>query len=249
MTMIRTLLFSVLFILLVAVSMDAYLTSVSHFRWQSNPGYSSVFKKTIDCLTSFDSLDWLYGYDYRPLSDSLTRGASTKAEKATRIYRYLTQNVTYSLENWVPYRCLTEGKGICSAISYAFVKLAREAGIEAYTVPGYCVSQDETFQDMNHMWVLWRDEDGWQLGDPTWDLGEDRLKYFKMAPKEMIKRHYPFSRDYQMLDEPLSFSQWKTMLDTGEVEEIPPKANSFDRILGKIGFIGSYLKEKRYFCE
>lgn len=235
----------VLGVLLICVFSETFITSVSHFQWQSNPTYAGVWEGTFDKLVSLCSYDWLYDYDYRSMADSLTAGVSTNEEKAERIYRYLTENLTYSLEDWdlAPAECLRQGKGVCRTISLAFVKLAGAAGIEAHPVIGYICSPERI--DCNHQWVIWKDEKGWQLGDPTWDLGRKKFQYYKIDPNVLIKSHYPICRSHQLLDDPLTFDQWEVLSTSELAVSTPPISNPLDRLLEKIRWIGEYFKEFR----
>ena len=126
------------------------------------------------------------------LNDSISDDYSD-FEKILALYEYMTMNYTYDYEmydhtlEWMdkqsPYRCLTEGRGICNEIAGLYNYLLLQVGIDSEEMGG-TVHYSEDYAE-GHSWVYVNLGRKCYHIDPTYGLTEDRppLCYFMMTDK------------------------------------------------------------------
>ena len=124
------------------------------------------------------------------LNDSISNDYSD-FEKILALYEYMTMNYTYDYEmydhtlEWMdkqsPYRCLTEGRGICNEIAGLYNYLLLQVGIDSEEMGG-TVHYSGDYAE-GHSWVFVNLGGKCYHIDPTYGLTEDRppLCYFMMT--------------------------------------------------------------------
>jgi hypothetical protein len=163
------------------------------------------------------------------LSTALTSGLTNDEAKAYAIYSWVAHNLTYdrlAVKNVTTYasmdevttEALAKRMGVCSHYAQLFNALANEADIPSLVVTGYVKSETEIYK-IPHAWNALKLDGDWYLFDPTWGSGyvdgntdvyrnEFSEKYFKIPPSEIIKTHMPFDPLLQMLNYPISNSDF-----------------------------------------
>lgn len=110
------------------------------------------------------------------------------------MYRQLIGGVRYSRSRnqcYTSYGPLVMKKASCQGLSLAFADMCRMAEFSAKIVDGWNSHNNES-----HMWVAVRQKGKWKYFDPTWDLGEQKLRYFSRSASYMKKSGHVFSRTY-----------------------------------------------------
>ena len=124
----------------------------------------------------------------RALAAQLTQGVTSPAEKAKRIYDYITLNVHYHyqpayfvLED-IPTRCAADRRGDCGIMALTFITLCRIAGIPARWQSGLSVCPGKCGC---HDWAMFYiAPKGWMYADCSYGGSMAR------AGEEELRRHY-----------------------------------------------------------
>ena len=124
----------------------------------------------------------------RALAAQLTQGVTSPAEKAKRIYDYITLNVHYHyqpayfvLED-IPTRCAADRRGDCGIMALTFITLCRIAGIPARWQSGLSVGPGKCGC---HDWAMFYiAPKGWMYADCSYGGSMAR------AGEEELRRHY-----------------------------------------------------------
>ena len=124
----------------------------------------------------------------RALAAQLTAGVDSPAEKAKRIYDYITLNVHYHyqpayfvLED-IPTRCAADRRGDCGIMALTFITLCRIAGIPARWQSGLSVGPGKCGC---HDWAMFYiAPKGWMYADCSYGGSMAR------AGEEELRRHY-----------------------------------------------------------
>ena len=129
----------------------------------------------------------------RALAAQLTAGAHTPAEKARRIYDYITLNVRYHYQpayfvlDDIAGRCARDRRGDCGIMALTFITLCRIAGIPARWQSGLMVTPTEAgCHDWAMFYIAPR---GWMYADCSFGAARAR------AGDETLRRHYFGSLD------------------------------------------------------
>lgn len=116
-------------------------------------------------------------------------------------------------------RTLQNGIAVCEGYAFVFEKLCQLQGIENYLIQGDTKTH---FKDIgrpfkkNHVWNAAKINGTWHLFDATWGAGKYNGKfikepsyfYYKTAPNQFIKSHYPEMVDDTFLNQPIMFSEF-----------------------------------------
>lgn len=116
-------------------------------------------------------------------------------------------------------RTLQNGIAVCEGYAFVFEKLCQLQGIENYLIQGDTKTH---FKDIgrpfkkNHMWNAAKIGDTWFLFDATWGAGKYNGKfikepsyfYYKTAPNQLIKSHFPEMIDDTFLNSAMTFSEF-----------------------------------------
>ena len=119
-------------------------------------------------------------------------------------------------------RTLQTGRAVCEGYAFVFEKLCQLQGIDNYLIRGDTKSH---FNDIgrsfkkNHMWNAAKIDGEWYLFDTTWGAGkydekfikEPTYFYYKIAPEQLIKNHYPEMVEDSFLTSPISFTEFKRL--------------------------------------
>jgi len=146
--------------------------------------------------------------------------------------------------NKIILRTLQQGKAVCEGYAFVFEKMCQLQGIDNYLVRGDTKTH---FNDIgrpfkkNHLWNAAKVSGVWQLFDATWGAGKYRekfikeptYKYFKIAPRQLLKSHFPSMKEDQFLKDPIDFSNFSNMpliIDSALLSEdiLSPKKGIID---------------------
>ena len=154
----------------------------------------------------------------------MVEGCTTNYEKALAIYEWECANIAYDLSYSIYHaaECWEQKKGVCQAYSEMFVKLALGCGLEARLVSGKCKNGFSPDGEGGHAWVKVNTEKGWILIDATWGAGtvsyefhfndhDHVMAWFDVDPAIMIFTHFPSKQEHQLLSNPLTESQYKSI--------------------------------------
>lgn len=116
-------------------------------------------------------------------------------------------------------RTLKEGVAVCEGYAFVFEKMCQLQGIENYVIQGDIKTQ---FEDIGrpfrkrHGWNAAKIDGTWYLFDATWGAGKYHEKFikqpsyffYKTAPEQLIKSHYPEMVEDTFLSETISFEEF-----------------------------------------
>ncbi len=167
-------------------------------------------------------------------AQNLTAGLSNPADKASRIYSYVTKHLDYVTQEeergalWA----LKNGTGDCSEYSYLFVALCRAAGIPARVTAGFAFYQNQATVQDGHMWAEYYLEDySWIPVDATWgtfnSIDVRHLDQVHGIPQIIPYANYVFESDD---DDKLKDEQTVT-LQAAEVEDASLIESAIDSIV------------------
>lgn len=166
------------------------------------------------------------------LARSLTRGARTDSARAARLYEWVARNLTYDVQGFLagrladgtPERVYRKRVAVCGGYVALFQRLARESGLQAEPILGYAKGftyrPGASTKRANHSWLAVRIDGRWGLVDPTWGSGFVKgsrfephfsWNYFLIGPDELVLSHYPEEKRWQLLDRPLSRSDFERL--------------------------------------
>lgn len=179
-------------------------------------------------------------YDYSGAAKQITAGCTTDYERLRAIYRWICQNISYdtSYSIYTADGCWENRRGVCQAYSELFHYMAKSLGIRTDIITGVARSFNGGGGD--HAWI-YAETDRYNhrgiLIDPTWGSGnvnggiferndeEYSWIWFGVNPKIMIYTHYPTDSNYQLLDRPVTRSEFDNMPGVkphfAEVVEVP----------------------------
>lgn len=162
------------------------------------------------------------------LAKTIMEGASNDRDRAYRLYRWLSENITYDVEALsaaeIPAQdadtVLEKRNAVCAGYANLFQAMAVAVGLESQVVPGR--SPDRGLElsgrfradESNHAWNAVKIDGRWKLLDSTWGAGYlDETKrfvsrpnddWFLVEPETFIYSHFPEDPKWQLLDEELS---------------------------------------------
>ena len=129
----------------------------------------------------------------RALAAQLTEGVTSPAEKAKRIYDYVTLNVRYHFQpsyfvhESIAENCARSRRGDCGIMALTFITLCRIAGIPARWESGLAVAPgDAGCHDWARFYIAPK---GWMYADCSYGSSMAR------RGDEMLRRHYFGSLD------------------------------------------------------
>jgi len=153
--------------------------------------------------------------------------------KVKSIHDWIVCNIPYDVEAYnnreikieQPWITLRFRTAVCGGYAKLFEYMVKKAGFECYYVSGYTKGRGiYTIQPVGvfvrHAWNCVKINDIWYLVDTTWNAGYVNsnkftflysTKYFLADPSIFIKRHYPQSPGFQLLDEYVSINDFRNM--------------------------------------
>lgn len=131
------------------------------------------------------------------------------------LYLWTISNITFTRElvdslkseDLVCYS-LKSKTGKCKNYSAIITSLCTLVGIEAYSVLGYVQVDGEIQTDRDHAWNVIKIDSIYYLFDPTWDSQNWGYNYYKKEGKDFIVDHMPYDPMMQLLDYPISHTQF-----------------------------------------
>lgn len=170
------------------------------------------------------------------LAAYLCRPWKSETDKARALYRWITDRIDYTFETASsgmaergagPSSILKSRRAVCEGYSDLFAALARAAGLEAETVPGYAkgvgYEAGDSFQGRHpdHAWNAVKADGAWRLLDCTWGAGavdpDGRYRkrfepyYFFTPPREFLLSHYPLDSRWQLVDPAASLAEFERL--------------------------------------
>lgn len=120
-------------------------------------------------------------------------------------------------------KLIKKKKTICTGYAYLLKEMCSIIGVEAKMVNGFAKTSTvdlENISEPNHTWNIVKLNDKWYLCDPTWATGisypeknefifKYKDVYFLSDPKVFIYDHYPINKDFSLLDEIPTYSEFK----------------------------------------
>lgn len=154
---------------------------------------------------------------YAEVVEPLTLNLHTEQEKFRAIYRWITDNITYSFSNNSvdAGRAFTQRKAVCGGYSALLKEMCNEAGIACYVIDGWAKNAPGDIGQItdatSHAWNEVNLNGKWYLTDVTWasgtyDVSKGKFHknfdnaYFLPTPQFFIKQHFPYDDRMQMLD-------------------------------------------------
>ena len=174
------------------------------------------------------------------IADYINSNFTSQDEKMRAIYYWITSNISYDVPNMYQpnnldspqvkiTNTLKTRKGVCIHYAEVFNEIATKVGVKSYIIGGYTKQFDEV-ATISHAWNVSQIDGKWFLFDATWGAGfvegkkftkKQNNTYFKRDPNRMIVNHMPFDYLWQLLDEPLSNSEFIS----GKLDTEKPKIN------------------------
>lgn len=150
----------------------------------------------------------------------LIASLQTEHERVRVIYRWITDNITYSFSNRTsdPNKVLKKRKAVCAGYAALFKEMLNNAGITSEIVVGYTKTEikdiGKKLERPDHAWNAVRINQEWYLIDVTWASGHRDVKsrkfikqhdelYFLSPPELFVKKHLPEEERWQLLPEPV----------------------------------------------
>jgi hypothetical protein len=157
---------------------------------------------------------------YTELAALLTDGLHTEHEKARVLFRWITDNISYSYSNRSSdaNNVLKKKKAVCIGYSNLFKEMCECSGIECVIVEGYAKTSVEDInkkcKDTDHAWNAVKLNERWYLIDVTWASGHHDTKsrksiksynelYYLTPPDNFIKKHLPVDENWQLVERPV----------------------------------------------
>lgn len=224
------------------------------------PGQTSSGKNT--ALRSFEAIDkhalnapQEAEKSLDSLAKYLAEPCKTDKEKVRAVFRWVTDRIMYDfdgvragkLPSTSAEAVLKSRKAVCQGYTKLFAELCNRLGVKAVIVSGKVRSTSTAvgFPD-NHAWNAAYFDNKWWLIEPTMGAGAfDGKKFvkrfkdvrFMTPPETSILTHFPTDRKWQLLDKPLTATEF----------EKQPKVSSFLLDLGVTrSAIYDQLKDKPF---
>jgi len=163
-------------------------------------------------------------YDWEPLAKKITDGCTTHYQRIKAIYYWVCDNIDYdtSYEIYRADSCITFRKGVCQAYCEVFYQLAKASGIKVELVNGFSKDERGFVSGSGHTWLfVYTSEKRGIFLDPTWGAGilkdhkfirnKDYWAWFNVNPEWLILTHYPEKEAYQLIDQPITFEEFRAM--------------------------------------
>jgi len=163
------------------------------------------------------------------LALKLGENANTDAEKATAIWDYITDNISYDVDTYFSgaetatsaEATLIKGTAICIGYANLFQALAEAMDLQSAIVGGYAkeysYTEGSVFQSLNHAWNAVQIDGAWQLIDSTWGAGYMdnegvfvkclNESWYRTPPEHFIFTHLPEDSGWQLLPSIIT-KQW-----------------------------------------
>lgn len=163
---------------------------------------------------------------YTELVAPLTESLQTEHEKFRVLFRWITDNISYNYghKSSDADKVVKSKKAVCIGYSTLLKEMCNSAGIECEIIVGYSKTNindiNKNFKNIDHAWNAVKLYDKWYLLDVTWATSyfDDKKKkiiksynelYYLTPPEIFAKKHFPKDKKWQLLDKPMSKSEFK----------------------------------------
>lgn len=152
------------------------------------------------------------------IAENIKQKFTSDRDKVHAIYTWVASNIRYDTDSANVINmgldpdakvtaALRRRRGVCENYAAIFNEVCIKSGLTSFVIDGY--TKQNGFVDRTaHSWAAVFIDNSWWLCDPTWDEGRGTTKYFLVHPSEMISTHMPFDPMWQLLDHPVSHSQF-----------------------------------------
>ena len=178
------------------------------------------------------------------LTKELTSDAQDDFQKVKIIHDWITTEIEYDNEIQLrrselirdTYDVLKTKRAICVGYCNLFNEMCGYANIEAVSISGVAknvfMNEDnmpEKFPGSNHQWSAAKIYGKWYLVDITWNAGYSYQKSFTFRysttylftdPQDFIKNHYPENEKWQLLEKPVTWSEFRTLTFVDPVKKL-----------------------------
>ena len=178
------------------------------------------------------------------LTKELISGVTNEFEIVKLIHDWITTEISYDNEVYLRrteliYKTndvLRNSRAICVGYCNLFLKMCEYADIEAASIIGFAKGPNdnektlpEYFKGSTHSWSAAKIYGKWYLLDITWDAGyslnkkyvfEYSTTYLFIDPELFIKNHFPEDIKWQLLDEPVSWSEFRELTFVEPVKKL-----------------------------
>jgi hypothetical protein len=124
------------------------------------------------------------------LAGSVTAGARTRYEAASRLLSWMARHIRYELDRSEPQDAasvLERRSGYCTGVARLTVALLEAVGIEAREVPGYVVKAESGSPAGYHRWVeIFYADRGWVFSDPLSSQHFVPATYVRLASESLL---------------------------------------------------------------
>jgi hypothetical protein len=170
------------------------------------------------------------------LINYIKKNSQSESEAFRYAHDWVAVNVAYDMAVFNgeaervddPYEVISYGKSVCEGYSRLLKLLCEKLDIECEYVRGYVRgfehdgSEEAEMGEPGpmHAWNAVKLEGRWKLVDVTWnsDIAGDEKNwaprysqtYYLIPPEQFIHTHFPREEKWQLLDEPVSFEEFKT---------------------------------------
>ncbi len=140
------------------------------------------------------------------LTLSLIDSSLNQTQQSEVFYNWITHNIKYDINslkkletNYIssPDETLKKGKGLCYHYSNLFQAMCEIAGIEAYTITGYCkcysFNKEKPFLKSNHAWNVIFTDSSWKHIDCTRGSGQLIYKPGTLRKTLYKATHIPYT--------------------------------------------------------
>ena len=162
---------------------------------------------------------------YTEIVVPLTEKLGTEQEKFRAIFRWVTNNISYSYSNRSsdPDRAIKKGKAVCSGYSNLLKAMCNSVGIECEVITGFSKTADsdidKPLKKTDHAWNSVKLNNKWYLVDATWAWGyqNEKKKFIKeynetyfLADNDFFhKKHYPKDKNWILSEKSIKKSDFK----------------------------------------
>lgn len=182
-----------------------------------------VFLLLLICSTLFLKAQVLYipanqTFSTTDIAENVKHKFTTDRDKVHAIYTWVASNIRYDTDSANVINmgldpgakvtaALRRRRGVCENYAAIFNEVCIKSGLTSFVIDGY--TKQNGFVDRTaHSWAAVLIDNNWLLCDPTWDEGRGTTKYLLVHPSEMITTHMPFDPMWQLLDNPVSHTQF-----------------------------------------
>ena len=209
---------------------NANIEPIDITRYQTDSPEEIIYSLPIDIQNGIFSAPLNY---LDQLVDYLVSWTDDDYLKIKSIHDWIVCNIPYDVAAYnsgeikiqQPHITLRFRTAVCGGYATLFNYMARRAGFESHYVSGYTKGRSKyaiqpVGQFVRHAWNCVKINDIWYLIDTTWNAGyvtgnrftfSYSTDYFLTDPSLFIRRHYPQSPGFLLLDNYVSIEEFGNM--------------------------------------